>query len=74
MTRRPDIQTEGLRALAAAADLPLAEGREAEIAAQLNEWLAAANELSAKMSAREYSEILPVTVFRHLPPEDGDNG
>lgn len=74
MPRPSDIQAEGLRALAAAGDLPLAEGREAQLIAQLREWFAAANELNAKMSAAEYSEIQPVMVFRHPAMEDGANG
>jgi hypothetical protein len=35
------------------------------VAAQLREWLTAANELNRKMSAAEHWTAVPVTVFAH---------
>jgi hypothetical protein len=58
----PEIETT-TRALAVAADLPLAAEREALVGEQLAHWLAAANELSRKMSAPEHRMLTPVTVF-----------
>ena len=58
-----------MRALARAAALPLEEGRVAALAALLGEWLPAANELSRAMSAAEHRDLLPVTVFAHLPAD-----
>jgi hypothetical protein len=58
------------KALADQAGLPLAAGR-AEIAGELlAEWLNAANELSLKMSAAQYRQLLPATVFTHAPADD----
>jgi hypothetical protein len=54
-----------VQALAAAADLPLPADRAALVAEQLGGWLAAANELSAKMSAPEFAAVTPATVFTH---------
>ena len=59
------------RALAAAADLPLPAERETLVGEQLEAWLAAANELSRKMSAPEHWMITPVSVFAH-PESPGD--
>jgi hypothetical protein len=74
MTKRVEVDEDDVRALAALADLPLAAGREAQLAPQLDEWLTAANELNRKMAAAEYWEITPVTVFRHPGAEEGSNG
>jgi hypothetical protein len=60
----PEFETT-TRALAAAADLPLAADREALVGEQLGAWLAAANELSRKMSAPEHWMVTPVCVFVH---------
>jgi hypothetical protein len=60
-----DINEDTVRALATAADLPLGPEREAMVAAQLREWLTAANELNRKMSAAEHWTAVPVTVFAH---------
>ena len=65
MPERTDITEHTTRALAAATNLPLAAEREAVVAAQLAEWLTAANELSRKMSGAEYWTVTPVTVFTH---------
>ncbi|MBS0448941.1 MAG: hypothetical protein JSR59_23705 [Proteobacteria bacterium] len=59
-----------VRVLAAAAGLPLGPGRDAIVAGLLAVWLPAANELSLKMSAAEHQDLLPVTVFAHLPPDE----
>ncbi len=61
---------ETVRLLAAQADLPLAAGRDAIVAGLLAEWLPPANELSRKMSAAEHQELLPATVFTHVPPDE----
>lgn len=74
MTDAQELDEAAIRALAAAGDLPLAAGRESKLAGQLAAWLAAANELSAKMAAPEYLEITPVTVFRHPTTEEGTDG
>jgi hypothetical protein len=67
-----DIDEEAVARLAAAADLPLPAERRALVAGQLAEWLGAANELSAKMSAPEHRSLMPATVFTHLDPVGGD--
>ncbi len=72
MPERFDVDPGAVRALAAAADLPLPADREALVSGQLTEWLAAANELSRKMSAAEHWTVLPVTVFSHPEPTGGD--
>jgi hypothetical protein len=60
------------RALAAAADLPLPADRETLVGEQLEAWLAAANELSRKMSAPEHWMVTPVSVFVHPEPPGGE--
>lgn len=67
-----DINEERVRALAAAADLPLGAEREALVAAQLREWLTAANELNRKMSAPQHWTVVPVTVFAHPEVPGGE--
>ncbi len=54
------IDEEGVRWLAAAAGLPLAEERLALVATLLNAWLPPANELSRTMSALELREHMPI--------------
>ncbi len=56
-----------VRALADMAALPLAPDREAIVLAILGSWVQAANELSRKMSAAQYSTLPPATGFRHPP-------
>ena len=51
------------RTLSDVADLPLPPGRAAISGELFAVWLPAANELSRKMSAPEYAELLPITVF-----------
>lgn len=66
MTGDPTTTTaETVRALAAVAQLPLPSERLEVVAPQLGEWLDAANELSAKMSAPEYAALMPAVVFTH---------
>lgn len=74
VSKRTEVTEADVRALAALADLPLAAGREAQLAPQLGEWLTAANELNAKMAAAENWEITPVTVLRHPGGEEGSDG
>ena len=62
--------TELARTLAAFADLPLAEGRDAIVGELLAAWLPPANELSRKMSSAEHSSLLPATVFTHAAVAD----
>jgi hypothetical protein len=59
------MNEQTVRELARAANLPLGEERLALIAPQLEEWLAAANELSRKLAADEHRAILPITTFTH---------
>lgn len=66
------VSRDHVRTLAAMADLPLAEDRLGVVAELLHSWLPAANELSRKMSAPEYLEIMPITVLVH--PHSSENG
>jgi hypothetical protein len=63
--------TARVRALARYAGLPLPAAREASVAAILDAWAPAADELSRKMSAAAHQNLLPATVFTHAP-EAGD--
>ncbi len=54
-----------VRSLARYAGLPLPVEREAGVAAILDAWAPAADELSRKMSAKAHQELLPVTVLTH---------
>jgi hypothetical protein len=56
-------------ALARTADLSLDKDRAAIVGELLAAWLPAANELSRKMSAVEYTTLLPITVFTHASPD-----
>lgn len=51
--------------LAEVADLPLNETRLGPVAELLSAWLPAANELSRKMSAEQYADLMPITVLVH---------
>jgi hypothetical protein len=68
----PIMSLQALRALAAYADLPLAEGREEAVAAVLGAWLPDINALSRKMSAPEHQDLAPATTFIHPSFEDGE--
>ncbi len=63
MQARGPLDDEGVRVLAKAADLPIPDDRLPLVAAQLSEWLAAANDLNHKMSALEHLTVTPITVF-----------
>jgi hypothetical protein len=67
-----DVSEENVRALAAAADLPLGAERAALVGPQLAVWLDAANELSRKMSAAEHWTVTPATAFTHPELPGGD--
>ena len=58
------------RVLAELADLPLGAGRDEIVGGLLAAWLPPANELSRKMSAAEYTALLPATVFTHALAAD----
>ena len=60
------------RVLAELAELPLGAGRDEIVGELLAAWLPPANELSRKMSAAEYTALLPATVFTHAPVEDAN--
>jgi hypothetical protein len=55
------VDEQTVRALAEAAGLALAEGREAALAAPLAGWLAGENELSDLMAAPEHDAVEPIT-------------
>jgi hypothetical protein len=69
MSGETRLDPEAVRTLAVAADLPLEPPRAADLAERLTLWLAAANELSAKMSAPEHRQRAPITSFTHPEPE-----
>ena len=69
MTGESQITAETVRALAAAADLPLETERAEDLAERLAAWLEAANELSEKMSAPEHLQRTPIANFTHPDPE-----
>jgi hypothetical protein len=60
-----------VKALAAAADLPLEEGRAELIAPVLGAWLEGANELNRNLQVAERQPVMPITTFSH-PAEGGD--
>ncbi|MDT5081693.1 MAG: hypothetical protein QOJ80_6330 [Mycobacterium sp.] len=65
MVSEPLIKVEDVRLLARIAQLPLDPERESRVANLLSAWLPDANALSAKMSAPEFREGLPITLFTH---------
>ncbi len=65
MVSEPFIEVEHVRLLARIAQLPLDPGRESQVANLLSAWMPDANALSAKMSAQEFREVLPITLFAH---------
>jgi hypothetical protein len=69
MTDESGITAEAVRTLAAVAELPLEPERAEDVAEGLTVWLAAANELSEKMSAPEHRQRGPITTFAHPDPE-----
>jgi hypothetical protein len=66
------ISPQALRMLAAYADLPLAAGREAAVAAVLGAWLPDVDALSRKMSAPEHQELTPATTFIHPSVDEAE--
>jgi hypothetical protein len=73
MSRSNDSGAARTRALARYAALPLAPEREAAVAAILDAWLPAADELSRKMSGADHQALLPITVLTH-PAGTADPG
>jgi hypothetical protein len=72
MASRKEVTPAAIGVLAAYAELPLAPGREAIINPTLEAWIKDANELSRKMSAEKYRDLVPATVFSH--PVDTEEG
>lgn len=72
MSRKPSLTPAQVRELARYADLPLAPGREDQITPILAAWLEDANALSRKMSAPQYQDLVPATVFTHPSHEEGE--
>jgi hypothetical protein len=71
MATRKELTPAAIGVLAEYAELPLAPGREAVIIATLEAWIKDANELSRKMSAEKYRDLIPATVFTHpIEPEE----
>jgi hypothetical protein len=72
MASRKEVTPAAIGVLAAYAELPLAAGREAIINPTLEAWIKDANELSRKMSAEKYRDLVPATIFSH--PVDSEEG
>jgi hypothetical protein len=72
MASRKEITPAAITVLAGYAELPLAPGRDAIINPTLEAWIKDANELSRKMSAEKYRDLIPATVFSH--PIDTEEG
>jgi len=72
MAHRKEVTPAAIAVLADYAELLLAPGREAVINATLEAWIKDANELSRKMSAEKYRDLVPATVFAH--PVDAEEG
>ncbi len=71
MASRKEVTPAAIGVLAGYAELPLAPGREAVIIGTLEAWIKDANELSRKMSAEKYRDLIPATVFSHpIDPEE----
>jgi len=72
MASRKEVTPAAIGVLAEYAELTLAPGREAVIIATLEAWIKDANELSRKMSAEKYRDLIPATVFTHPIDPDED--
>ena len=72
MTEPNDTGPARVRALARYAALPLAPERESVVAAILDAWIPAADELSRKMSAGAHQALLPITVLTHATDVGAD--
>ncbi len=64
------VTAKEVRALSNIADVGLPEERLEPVAALLNAWLPAANDLSRTMAGEAYMAVMPITVVVH--PENGD--
>lgn len=60
-----NLTTDQVQVLARCADLDLSDERAAAAAEILNAWVPAANEVSRKMAAPEYDNLMPITVLVH---------
>ena len=65
MNQKEPVNESVVRTISDVAALSLEKDREKVIAPALSQWIRDANELSKKMSAAEYWELIPITVFRH---------
>ena len=65
LTAIPSSPKELISNLAAYAALPLQPDRQANVAAILSAWIPNANALSTKMSAAQYQNLIPATLFTH---------
>lgn len=72
MSVSKDAGAERTRALARYASLPLEPERVAIVAAILDAWIPAAEELSRKMSGAAHQELLPITVLTHASANGDD--
>ena len=72
MVSRKEVTPAAIGVLAEYAELPLAPGRSAIINPTLEAWIKEANELSRKMSAEKYRDLIPATIFSH--PIDSEEG
>ncbi len=66
MEPQQPVDEQGVAALARAAELSIDSARLPLVAAQLGQWLTAANELNMKMADRRHRDVTPITVFGHL--------
>jgi hypothetical protein len=73
MSESNDTGAARVRVLAHYAALPIAPEREAIVAAILDSWLTAAEELSRKMSAAAHQGLVPVTVLTHRADSGEDS-
>jgi hypothetical protein len=73
MTSRKKVTPAAIGVLAGYAELPLAQGRGEVIHATLEAWIKDANELSRKMSAEKYRDLIPATVFSHPVETEEDS-
>jgi len=72
MASRKEVTPAAIGVLAGYAELTLAPDREEVIHATLEAWIKDANELSRKMSAEKYRDLIPATVFSHaVDTEEG---
>lgn len=68
-----EVTAERVARLAEFAALPLPAERCAVVAATLGAWLPDANELSDKMSAHAYRDLVPATIFAHAGAQDAES-